>query len=226
MNSDSGVVTSTWGGCSAACAPLARRRVAGADRGPDPRRRVAELGRERPQLRQRLLEVAADVVRQRLQGRHVEDAGPVGQLAADRDRLGDEPIERPAGRRPASFRSPSGRCRARPCRRRSAARPAPARGSAPRTFARARWRRPGETFVQYLAREAQAGSPFLLTPDLVCLRYARQTPQVFRSHPRPNGKGPAHGQDHRHRPRHHQLCRRDHGGEGPEGHRRTRRAGG
>src|SRR5262249_25615340 len=86
----------------------------------------------------------------------------------------------PKGKRPASCPNRSGRCRARPCRRRSAARPAPVRASARRTGAPARWRPPGETSVQYLAREAQAGSPFLLTSDLRCLRYGPANAASFR----------------------------------------------
>ena len=88
-------------------APLARGRVAGPDRGPDARRRVAQLRRQRPQLGERLLEVAADVVRQRLQRRDVKDAGPVGQRRR-RPRSPRRPGGRaPRGTPPASFPSPS-----------------------------------------------------------------------------------------------------------------------
>ena len=105
MNSDSGVVTSTCGGCRAAW--RRSRAVVSPVRTAvrTPGRRIAELRRQRPQLGERLLEVPADVVRQRLQRRHVEDARAVGQRAAGRDRLGDQAIERPQERRQGLSRS-------------------------------------------------------------------------------------------------------------------------
>ncbi len=58
-------------------APLARGGVAGAHRRADRRRRQAQLGRDRAQLAQRLLQVAPDVVRQRLERRDVQDLRPI-----------------------------------------------------------------------------------------------------------------------------------------------------
>ena len=127
----------------------------------------------------------------------------------------------PTGTRPASCPIPSAPCTGRPCPRRSAARPAPAPASARRTGARARWRRPGETFVQYLTHEPQAGSPFLLTPDLRCLRLRPGKRRKFSTSLRTTTR------------KGNQLMGKiigidlgttnsvvgDHGGQGPEGHR-------
>ncbi len=80
-------------------AALGLRRVARAHGRADRGRRIPELGRERAQLGERLLEVALDVVRQRLERRHVDDRRPLGQLAPVRDRLDHELIERAQERR-------------------------------------------------------------------------------------------------------------------------------
>ena len=86
-------------GRTAGClAPFPRRRVAGPDGGPNLRRRVAQLGRQRLDLSQRLFEIPPHVVRQRLERRNIKDAGPVGEGAARRDRLADQSVERPEKR--------------------------------------------------------------------------------------------------------------------------------
>ena len=56
--------------------------VAGADRDPDVRGREPELDRDLGDLRQRALEVLGDVDRERLQRRHVDDPGDVGDRLA------------------------------------------------------------------------------------------------------------------------------------------------
>ena len=91
MKSDSGVVTSTCGGRRAAC----RRSCAGVS---PVRTAVRMLGRGQArrrrrggQLAERLLQVAAHVVGQRLERRDVEDRGAVLQPALHR--LAEEPVE-------------------------------------------------------------------------------------------------------------------------------------
>ena len=61
--------------------PLGLRRVAGAQPHADARQRDPALLRQLPDLGQRLLEIAADVVRKRLQRRDVQDPHLVRQLA-------------------------------------------------------------------------------------------------------------------------------------------------
>ena len=74
MNSDSGVVTRMCGGLLRHLRALAGRRVAGADARRGSRETsTPSRGRARAQLGERRLEVALDVVRQRLERRDVED---------------------------------------------------------------------------------------------------------------------------------------------------------
>ena len=75
MYSDSGVVTRMCGG-GGACAALARRRVAGAHRVADLDVRQPQRAQPRADAGERLLQVALDVVRQRLQRRDVDDRAP------------------------------------------------------------------------------------------------------------------------------------------------------
>jgi hypothetical protein len=76
-------------------AALAGAGVAGADGGPDLGRGVAQLDGERLDLGQRLVEIPAHVVGQRLERRHVKDTGSVGERPTGRDRLSHQAIERP-----------------------------------------------------------------------------------------------------------------------------------
>ena len=63
--------------------PFGRRRIAGANHRPQWRQLMACLGGILPDFGQRHFEVAADVVRQRLQRRDINDLRLVGQLALD-----------------------------------------------------------------------------------------------------------------------------------------------
>ena len=82
--------------------PLGLRRVAAADGGADDGQVVAHLGGDGADLLQRLLEVAVDVVAERLEGRDVDDLGRVLQrprlrLPHERVDAGEEGGERLAG---------------------------------------------------------------------------------------------------------------------------------
>jgi hypothetical protein len=70
---------------------LAHRRVAGADADPDVRKANAGLGEVGGELAERRLEVALDVVGQRLERRQVEDRGLIGERP--RQAAADELIE-------------------------------------------------------------------------------------------------------------------------------------
>lgn len=70
------------------------RRVAGAHRGADRRHRQAELRERFGDAGERRVEVHVDVVRQRLQRRHVDDQRRVGQRAVVRERIAHQIVER------------------------------------------------------------------------------------------------------------------------------------
>ena len=133
-------------GCAAARRRIRSRsaggRVAGAHPGAD-----LDIGQAlRPQgcadAGQRRLEIALDVVRQRLQRRDVDDLRLVRQAASGA--LAAPARRSPRGRRPASCPSRSARRSACAGRPGSPARPAPAPGSARRSCGRTRRRRRGE----------------------------------------------------------------------------------
>ena len=69
------------------------RGVAGADRGPDRDLGLAAFPQPLEDAGERLLEVALDVVRQRLERRHVDDLGTLGKLASGGDALADQVVD-------------------------------------------------------------------------------------------------------------------------------------
>ncbi len=72
-------------------AALVRGGVAGAHRGADLGRGQSRRDGRGGQLAERLVQVAPDVVGERLERRHVEDLGPVGQPTVHR--LAEEPVQ-------------------------------------------------------------------------------------------------------------------------------------
>ena len=69
------------------------RRVAGAHRGPDRDLGLAALAQPLEDAGERLLEVALDVVRERLERRDVDDPGALGKVAAGGDALAHQVVD-------------------------------------------------------------------------------------------------------------------------------------